>query len=263
LPTSNKGIEAIFEIGRRLKHVKENDLAHGEWANWLEEIGMSRGQAHKFISVFDRFGNVSPVKQLPTVMSVLYELTSFTDEQLEQEYEFPSGEKKKPTEMSRRQIEELKRQLKQAEQQADAERKERERLEEENVKLANKPPEIRYETKTEYIEVDNTPKDYESVKARLEAYRTKFGDIENYDEHITATHRQDMLVSVMSFSRGVREFIKRYDYMTKYKSVIDSLDEESRQQYDEAVKALKGLAEVFEYTKQGNAVINAEYSEII
>src|SRR5690625_4827969 len=134
--------EAIFEIGRRLKHVKENDLAHGEWTKWLEEIGMSRGQAHKFISVFDRFGNVSPVKQLPTVMSVLYELTSFTDEQLDQEYELPNGEKKKPIDMSRRQIEELKRQLKQAEQQAEVERRERERLERENSDLANREPEV-------------------------------------------------------------------------------------------------------------------------
>src|SRR5699024_7857905 len=41
--------EAIFEIGRRLKHVKENDLAHGELRKWNEEeIGIDRRVASKF-----------------------------------------------------------------------------------------------------------------------------------------------------------------------------------------------------------------------
>lgn len=106
--------EAIFEIGRRLKHVKENDLAHGEWTRWLnEEVRISHEHARKFIKVYERFEKSTPVwGLLPSAMSVLFELTSFTDEQLEQTYELPSGEKKKPTEMSRREIESLKADLK-------------------------------------------------------------------------------------------------------------------------------------------------------
>lgn len=96
--------EAIFEIGRRLKHVKENDLAHGEWTKWCEEsLNMTRHNANRFIRVYNRFSDGTPEYQLPNALRVLDELTSFTDEQLEQEYELPNGEKKKPTEMSRRQ----------------------------------------------------------------------------------------------------------------------------------------------------------------
>lgn len=43
--------QAIFEIGRRLKHVKENDLVHGEWIKWLSSINMDRSEAHRYIQV--------------------------------------------------------------------------------------------------------------------------------------------------------------------------------------------------------------------
>lgn len=160
--------EAIFEIGRRLKGVRENPDKYGfegyrDWEKWCnDKLNMSRRNANRFIRVFDRFRGKSgtPVSRLPDSMSVLYALTDFTDEELEQTHELPSGESKKPTEMSRREIETLKAEIKkereakeQAERQADIERSQRERLEEEVEHLSEREPEIRYETKTEYIEV--------------------------------------------------------------------------------------------------------------
>lgn len=47
---------AIFEIGRRLKHVKENDLVHGEWLKWLDSIQINPRHAQQFIQIFDEYG---------------------------------------------------------------------------------------------------------------------------------------------------------------------------------------------------------------
>src|SRR5690625_2311388 len=74
--------EAIFEIGRRLKHVKENDLSHGEFGKWLETVSMKPRQAQRFMKVFERFGKATPVTYFELGMSVLYELADFTDEEL-------------------------------------------------------------------------------------------------------------------------------------------------------------------------------------
>lgn len=111
--------EAIFEIGKRLKHVKENDLAHGEWSKWCESIGMSRGQATKFIKVYTEFGsNGSPGNQLG--LKALYEIATLPPEQREQPHTVPStGETKKVDEMTVRELREVKKALKEAENQRD------------------------------------------------------------------------------------------------------------------------------------------------
>src|SRR5690625_3706733 len=97
--------EAIFEIGRRLKHVKENDLVHGEWTGWCETIKMSRSQAQRFIRVYERFGN-RPPEDAQLSVTVLDTLISFTDEELTESRAMPDGAAKKLTEMTRREVEE-------------------------------------------------------------------------------------------------------------------------------------------------------------
>lgn len=83
--------EAIFEIGRRLKHVKENDLAHGEWTKWCkEEIGMDRAQADKFIRVVNELGNEFTYTQLG--MNALYQIATLPPEQREVEHTTSKGE---------------------------------------------------------------------------------------------------------------------------------------------------------------------------
>lgn len=244
--------EAIFEIGRRLKHVKENDLAHGEFGKWLEKAGIHERQAQRLIKVANEFGsNTTSWSELP--FRNLYEIATLPPEQREQTHITEKGDEKKPSEMTVRELREVKRQLRQAEQSAEIERKERERLEVENETLAEREPEVRYETKTEYIEVRD-----EDIERRLASYEEKFGDLRNYDEHVMATHVQDMISSTISFKRGVREFVKRFSYMTKYKDAINRMDHISKTEYNEAVKAIHEMADSFEYLDEGDERIIIE-----
>ena len=156
----------------------------------------------------------------------------------------------------RRRLEEERKAREQAEANAEQYRRSSEIAYKQLEEAEDKEPEIRYETKTEYVEVVD-----EDAERRLMEYEERFGDLQNYDDSVTATHRQDMIVAVMSLSKGIREFIKRYDYMTRYRDVIANLDPESIDQYNEAVKALKDVAQGFAYAGSGTDIIDADYEE--
>lgn len=72
--------EAIFEIGKRLKHVKETDLVHGEWTKWCESIGMDRASAHKFITIYEEMGDSYVEKFGRTGMTALYQIATMPEE---------------------------------------------------------------------------------------------------------------------------------------------------------------------------------------
>src|SRR5690625_4837132 len=118
--------EAIFEIGRRLKHVKENDLAHGEYEKWLSSIEINKQQSHRFVKVFEEFSGTKVTTSLHLGLSTLYEIATLPPEHREAEHVTSKGEIKTPDEMTVKELRELKRQLKETEKQAEAERKERE-----------------------------------------------------------------------------------------------------------------------------------------
>ncbi|NMD69594.1 DUF3102 domain-containing protein [Bacillus sp. DNRA2] len=87
--------EAIFEIGKRLKHVKENDLAHGEWSKWCDSIGVDRSNANKFIRIYDELSKSNVVTSPRLGMDALYLIAQIPEEQREQPHTIPStGETK-------------------------------------------------------------------------------------------------------------------------------------------------------------------------
>lgn len=146
--------ESIFEIGRRLKHVKENDLAHGEWSKWLESIDMSRSQATKFIKVSDEFINGSARNQLG--LNAMYLIATLPEEEREKEHKTNDGSIKKPDEMTQKELEELKRQLRERDEVISKREKENDLLQSKLEDAENREPEI--------IEKYTEPEDYEEIK---------------------------------------------------------------------------------------------------
>lgn len=79
--------QAIFEIGRRLKHVKENDLVHGEWAKFCnEQIGFTPQYANKMITVFEEFDKVNRIPSFDLGVKALYEIATLPPEEREKEH---------------------------------------------------------------------------------------------------------------------------------------------------------------------------------
>lgn len=143
--------QSIWEIGRRLNHVKEHDLAHGQFGKWLHKINMSQDQANKMMKIAK---NLNSEATRNIGIEALYLIATLPDDEKQTQLDrIENGDN--PTV---RELQEVKRQLKLS--QAD-----NERLKVQNENLAEQAL-----SKTEkVVEKEVIPEDYQFFKSNYEA----------------------------------------------------------------------------------------------
>ncbi|EOZ4443971.1 TPA: DUF3102 domain-containing protein [Streptococcus pyogenes] len=77
--------QSIWEIGRRLKHVKEQNLTHGQFGNWVESIGIAKTEASRFIKIAEEIPNLGTYTNLGT--KALYLIATLPDDQKQEQLE--------------------------------------------------------------------------------------------------------------------------------------------------------------------------------
>lgn len=225
--------QSIFEIGRRLKHVKENDLAHGEWIAWLKSINMNRSQATKFIKVSDEFSNGSSTNHLG--VNVLYEIATLPVEERTKEHVTSKGEVKTPDEMTQKELRELKKQIKEKEEQSKSLYKQ--------INIANRKIEELENADPEVIERYMEPEDYQETKNALAQSRHQQKLIQQRNEKL---------------EKDIKEMEQRRDEVSEKSQKYDELNKainDMNAKLNDGQQRLKAQKEIYDLVKGSEKVI--------
>lgn len=148
--------QSIWEIGRRLNHVKEHDLAHGQFTEWVEKIGINYSEANKMMRVAKELPNLSTLRDLGS--SALYLIATLPDDEKQTQLDrIENGDN--PTV---RELQDVKRQLKLS--QAD-----NERLKVQNENLAEQALSQTEKVVEKEVVREVVPDDYQFFKSNYEA----------------------------------------------------------------------------------------------
>lgn len=198
---------SIYEIGRRLKHVKENDLVHGQWTEWLEKVDVHPREAQRFIKI------VSDPQLKTTTWShlgsrALYEITGVPVEEREKKHTTEKGEEKSVDEMTIKEIQDLKKQLKQRDEEKSHLESQLEQAQR-SESIARKQLEEAEDRDPEVIEKYMEPEDYQSIK--------------NMNEHLQS-EREYYKKQADDFRNEVRDIMNQPNETTEFTGKDDNKD---------------------------------------
>lgn len=232
--------QSIFEIGRRLKHVKENDLAHGHWSEWCKGINMSVDYANKHIKVFEEFDNKSTSTSLP--FNSLYEIATLPEPERTKEHTTSKGEVKTPDEMTVRELRELKKQLKQRDEQ-NAQLQSQVEQAQRSEEIAKKQLEDAENREPEVIEKYMEPEDYQETKNALAQSRRQQKLIEQRNEKL---------------EKDIKEMEQRRDEVSEKSQKYDELNKainDMNAKLNDGQQRLKAQKEIYDLVKGSEKVI--------
>ena len=165
--------QSIWEIGRRLNYVKEHDLAHGQFMEWYQSIGLDKNFVSKSMTIAKKLPNFQTLGNLSN--EAIYLIATLPEEERQKEHTTSKGETKTVNEMTVRELQELKKQLKEKDKQiknlsnvaSDLD----EQLSQERMK--------KQQTKEKIVEkiVEKIPDDYEQLKSSDNDKTIKINDL--------------------------------------------------------------------------------------
>lgn len=243
--------QSIWEIGRRLNYVKENDLAHGEFGKWLEKVEINHSTANKFMKIANELSNSYSGTNIG--WKALSLIATLPEEERTKQHETSKGEVKKPDEMTVRELQELKKQLKQKDKQI-------ENLSDVITELDNRKPEviekIPYDYSSTKNENEELKKELESTKRNLKLSKMQYELLEknteearNLEKNINSLRKKeqglaDRVKATMEFNDLLREINMFFDKnmaSLRFKPLVDEL-------YDtEAVNKLSDVIGTVEF----------------
>ena len=269
--------QSIWEIGRRLNHVKKNDLTHGQFTDWVESQGIHIREAQRMMKVASELPNTTTLSHLGT--TALHLIATLPDEEkAEQLDRIEQGDS--PTV---RELQELRKQVKLKEQVNEILRDENSRLKEATVKEVVKKVEVIPDDYTEAISLNQKLKESNKAHAERNAFLEKqLQDLyaqraevdeksAKYDE-LTEAIRQSQgqlneTQSKIGSYKNLLSFLRKGNEMLLHMGGLIYIDEERiinsdtqmRREFEQLQQSVNRLADdLNKILKQNNEILEGE-----
>lgn len=251
---------SIWEIGKRIKHVKDNNLAHGQYIKWLESIGFDRTEASRYIKIAEELPNDDNWQHLSA--RAMYLISTLPNEQKQEQIKrVENGEIPRIKE-----IEELKKRNKEQEQQLKAKN--------EQIELQSKMIDDLNEKEPQVIErevtIEKIPDDYnelkrqansivnieeenrllkkekerleqESRKAKEELQTKRKAESDELEQAQLARLQRDADINVHKLIINMNDFVKEQSVTVYDSAAIAGATAETKEKLTQSIKRVESL----------------------